>query len=87
MNETEIAIETLVNRLRAIARRNGDDFAFQVVIRPSKGGFEYAFKVTSNFEPPGADHVLRGTGDTILEAIQSAEADIPDALKAWGYEE
>lgn len=78
------AIETLVAKLQAIAKKNGDEFSFTVEVSNSKNtGFRYYFKC---LETADGHTFTCGAGSTIEEACAEADSEIAEACRAWDYE-
>ena len=78
-------LEQLIARLEAIAKKNDDEFDYDIGVDPGPaGGIRLMFSCTEQ-----ADHhaFVNGWGDNIEEMVEDAIVGIPSSLQSWGYAE
>ena len=75
-------IRDVVERLRAIAKANNDEFRFYITINDVRGGISYTFVAKETAD----DHdFIVAQGSTPEDAAQNGELFIELACEAWGY--
>jgi len=80
MNQDTEALKQFKARMTSIARKNGD--AFKTTVTFDERGYHVEVVETAD------DHTfLSGSGPTVVEAINTTLAKLPDALNDWGYDD
>lgn len=72
----------LIKRLEGIAKKNKDEFGYQINVYPRINGLEYEFIC---LERADGHIILNNFGSTLEEAIDIKESEIVEACKEWGY--
>jgi hypothetical protein len=80
-NET---VSRVVNRLKDIARKNGDKFTFSVDIVADRSILVYEFYCK---EVEDGCEFVNGFGKTLQQAVENAEKGIKEKCDYWGYKE
>lgn len=82
----EAKIKALVDRLVKIAKANDDEFKFRIEIETGRRVPYLIYRFVCEEEAEGHGFV-DGAGQTIEEAINNAEKEIPGALDTWAYDD
>jgi hypothetical protein len=73
----------LVLRLERIAKKNRDEFCYNIEVEPKLSGrLQYRFVCNEKAEDHG---FVGGEGDTLEAAVEAATAEIEEACEIWGY--
>jgi len=75
-----VRLKQFKNRMDALAKKNKDEWGVRVNIT-DKGYHVEVFETAENHT------FTEGYGPSLPEAIEEAEADIPEQLAQWGYKE
>ena len=78
------ALENLVVRLEAIAKKNEDRFGYRLVIEPDRRGRKLLYRFEAE-ELVDGHIIVDGTGSTIEEAVTNATESIDESCERWGY--
>lgn len=84
MNTLEEKFKQLVNRLKKIAKKNGDEFTCGLTLsmRGTTHQWEFECKETAD------NHCfVYGMGETAEDALIETEKSIPEVLQMWDYQE
>ena len=75
----------LIQRLEAVAKKNDDEFEYNISIKPRfrTNRLQFIFEVR---EKPDNHVILSGNGFSLDAAIDMAEADLPSSMREFGYE-
>ena len=79
----EIELNNLVHRLEAIAKANHDEFGYEIKLIMSRGKLCYRFVCYEKAEYN--EFITSDAGNTILEVVNNAAAEIPAACEKWSY--
>ena len=66
-------MKEFIERLQAIAKKNGDEFNFRIEIHPCRDGLSYQFICEESMD---THEFLSGVGDTIEDAIADAKKNL-----------
>lgn len=77
-------LEQLIGRLQEIARKNDDEFSYNVEIVPTRAiGFTFNFLCVETAD----SHIfVGGSGPDLEIAVEAAGKTVTRACREWGYE-
>ena len=77
-------VVSLVARLQVIAKKNHDEFEYNIEIETKGCKISYRFVAIET----GDNHeFVSGCGDTVDDAVADAAENIEESCKDWGYKE
>lgn len=78
-----MTIETIVEWLEAIAKKNDDEFKYKITIEPTRRGLEYSFECRESAD----DHLfVSGDGPSIEDAVGNSAFQLGESCEEWGYD-
>lgn len=76
-------LETLIEKLQAIAEKNDDEFQYRIDITKTRTGLNLVFVC----EETADGHVfLSGRGTSVEEAVAHAAKGVDSSVEEWSYE-